>query len=323
MTAHEPAPRVLVVENEPAVRAALAQALTAEGFQVDEANTPEQGLDLFMANPCPVVFADTVQPGPSVIGLLQRIKDTRPHTQIILVANADSLHTAIMALRCGADEYLIKPIENPGQAAELARQSFARIRRIRDNETRIAELQRQITELESANRLFREHSIRDAATGLFNQRHFQAGLAAELARAERHSRAFSLIAIEVDHLQTYIQVHGRALSNNLLSLLGQLLCERLRTSDTLAHLGSGNFVVIVPETGPKEALKVARSLCSLIESYPFCGCETQPQGCLTASLGLVSYPQDGTDATTLLQLAGRALQRAKEAGGDQVCFAGE
>ncbi|BCR06009.1 hypothetical protein DESUT3_30780 [Desulfuromonas versatilis] len=316
-------PRVLVVDDEPLVRATLAQALHDEGFSVAQANGPEQALELFKSQPFPVVFADAVMPGISGIGLLQKIKEADPDTQVILMAGQGSLDTAIMALRFGANEYVMKPFDNITQVADMARQSLDKLQQIRENELQIAELQRQIVQLEAANREFKELSIRDGLTGLFNHRYLLASLAVEVSRAERHGREFSVIFLDLDHFKQYNDSHGHPQGDQLLKTLGLIIRERLRTADILARYGGEEFTVILPETPKADAVKVARSIRSLIECYPFPGCETQPGGNVTASLGVASFPSDGTDSKSLLEMADKALYRAKQEGRNRVCVAGQ
>ncbi len=311
--------RILVVDDEPVIRLALVTALEEEGFQVTQADSSEKAIELFTRTPYPLVFADIVMPGQSGISLLQRIKEHAPDTQVIMITSHASLDTAIMALRFGANEYLMKPFDDICQVTQMARQSFEKLQRIRQNDEQIKDFQRQIAELEAKNREFKELSIRDGLTGLYNHRYFQASLSVEISRAERHQRQFSVIFLDLDHFKHYNDTHGHPRGDELLKTIAGLMGERLRVSDILARYGGEEFTIILPETGLKDTLRVARSIRSLIESYPFPGCETQPMGHLTASLGVATYPIHGREAKILLEQADKALYRAKESGRNRVC----
>ena len=66
-------------------------------------------------------------------------------------------------------------------------------------------------------------------------------------------------------------------------------------------------------------LRVADGIRQGVEDHPFPGRETQPEGKVTVSLGVVSFPEDGADRVSLMQCADEALYRAKQSGRNRVC----
>ncbi len=319
MSASEHPSRVLIVDDEPSILAVMYEILEMEGFQVTQAESAEQALDIFQHNPFPVVFSDIIMPGMSGIELLRQIKDGHPATQVIMVTSHATLDTAITALRFGANEYVVKPFDDISHIPNLARESMAKLERVRKNEEQIDSLKRQITNLEQANREYRELSIRDGLTGLFNHRYFQAHLSMEVSRSGRHQREFSLIFIDVDHFKNYNDTLGHPEGDTLLKTLSQLIAEKLRVSDILARYGGEEFTIILPETTLENARLVAEKIRLLIAEHPFAGRENQPDGKVTVSIGLASYPAMGKDAETLVKRADEALYQAKNTGRNKVC----
>ena len=89
--------------------------------------------------------------------------------------------------------------------------------------------------------------------------------------------------------------------------------------DFLARYGGEEFTIILPSTSRGEALAVAEKIRSRVERYPFRGRETQPNGSVTISIGVSTFPEDGMDTASLMESADQALYEAKESGRNKVC----
>lgn len=100
---------VLVVDDEGAIRYSVSKTLQRIGYEVDEASTGEDALDLMQQRQYEVVLTDIRMPGITGVELLKRIKDVSPDAIVILLTGYASLGTAVESLRLGAHDYLIKP----------------------------------------------------------------------------------------------------------------------------------------------------------------------------------------------------------------------
>ncbi len=107
-TNHEAA-HVLVVDDEGAIRYSVSKTLQRIGYQVDEAQTGEEALDMIGKREYEVILTDIRMPGITGVELLKRIKDASPDGIVILMTGYASLGTAVESLRLGAHDYLIKP----------------------------------------------------------------------------------------------------------------------------------------------------------------------------------------------------------------------
>ena len=121
--------RLLVVDDESALRNLLGEVLKDDGFNVRTADSGEQALALFEAEPADLVFSDMSMPGMSGIDLLKKVKELRGEMVefVIITANA-TLDTAIAATKHGATDYLRKPVEDIGDISRLAARISVRIR---------------------------------------------------------------------------------------------------------------------------------------------------------------------------------------------------
>ncbi len=104
------ATHVLVVDDEAAIRYSVSKTLQRVGYQVTEAASGEEALDIMMRQSFDLVLTDIRMPqGLDGVELVRRIKDIDAETIVVLMTAYPSLSTAVEALRLGAHDYLIKP----------------------------------------------------------------------------------------------------------------------------------------------------------------------------------------------------------------------
>jgi DNA-binding NtrC family response regulator len=102
---------ILVVDDEINIRGALVTILEKKGHQVRGAATAEEGLVYLDAAPAELVITDLRMPGIGGMEFLRRLKETWPDTEVVVMTAYGSIDTAVEAMRCGAYDYLTKPID--------------------------------------------------------------------------------------------------------------------------------------------------------------------------------------------------------------------
>ena len=311
--------RILVADDEDAIRGVLSQVLGEDGYQVTVADSGEKALEIFQKDPHHLVITDIRMGGMSGMDLLKEVKGINPKSQVIIMTSYASLETAIMALRAGAYDYLIKPFEELDLVTATVARATEQIRLTRENQELIETLQKKNEELEVLNKIFREQAAYDGLTGLHNHRHFQEALAMEVSRSLRHGRVFSLIFLDVDSFKTYNDMHGHLKGDGVLRTIGEILKNQLRKADMAARYGGDEFVILLPETDKTAAQGVAEAVRKTIESHLFYGREELPTKKVTISVGVSTFPEDGADSQALIQSADKALYKAKESGRNVVC----
>jgi len=311
--------RILVVDDEESLRVVLHSVLTGDGHDVTAVSSGEEAREAFRKAPFPLVITDIVMPGISGIDLLLEIKKTNPDTEAIIITSHASLDTSVTALRTGAYDYLVKPFDDIALISTVVGRALEKIRLSEQNNALLEKLRLQNEELEMTNTILRELAIRDGLTGIFNHRYFQEALLVELGRSNRYKRNFSLVFMDVDFFKKYNDAHGHPEGDKLLIALAHVLQDSLRDSDSVARYGGEEFVLILPETSKEGARRVAESVRRKVAEHPFPGRETQPQGKVTISLGVATFPEDGVDGPSLIERADKALSEAKKTGRDKVC----
>jgi diguanylate cyclase (GGDEF)-like protein len=182
-----------------------------------------------------------------------------------------------------------------------------------------ASLDTAITALRTGAYDLKNLAIRDGLTTLYNHRYFQEALAVELVRSRRYTRNVSLVFMDVDYFKKYNDAHGHPDGDKVLIALSNIFRDSVRVSDIVARYGGEEFVLLLPETTKENALRVAEFIRKKVSDHPFPGRETQPLGRVTISLGVATFPQDGTDGSSLIERADKALYEAKRTGRNKVC----
>ncbi len=103
--------RILVVDDEPNARSALATLLREEGYDVHEAADGEEGLEKLHAFAPEVVLSDVRMPKMDGIALLRKAKEQGLDAAFVMVTAFGSIHSAVEAMRAGAENYLVKPVD--------------------------------------------------------------------------------------------------------------------------------------------------------------------------------------------------------------------
>jgi len=309
---------LLVVDDEETLRSVVSQVLEADGFLVSEAASGEEALVAFRERLHPLVITDIRMGGMSGIELLTEIKRHNPGTQVVIMTSHASLDSALSAMRAGAYDYLIKPFESLDLISAVAGRAAEKARLVAQNRELLDQLQHANEELQEVNRALKEMAVRDGLTSLYNHRHFQEALAQEIARSQRSGKPCSVAFMDVDNFKAYNDTHGHPDGDRLLRTLSEILMSHLRCSDLAARYGGEEFVLLLPETPKAAALRIAEGLRVKVEQEHFPGREQQPLGRVTISIGVASYPEDGSDAATVMACADQRLYKAKHGGRNMV-----
>ncbi|HEX5466401.1 MAG TPA: GAF domain-containing protein [Candidatus Limnocylindrales bacterium] len=158
----------------------------------------------------------------------------------------------------------------------------------------------------------------DGLTGLSNHTTFREAL----ARAVAHEQRFSLLMLDLDDFKDYNDSFGHPAGDELLQGLATVLRGAIREADSVYRYGGDEFAFLLPGTDTSGALHVAdkiRQAVGLVRA----GSGAQAERRITCSIGLATFPPDGTSADELLLAADRAAYASKRGGRDRVTTAEE
>jgi diguanylate cyclase (GGDEF)-like protein len=198
--------------------------------------------------------------------------------------------------------------ERPYDAAELARAKTIRGR-----------LEAALDNAERYNRA-KERAFIDDVTELYNARYLHTAIDHELRRAERYGHAVSVLFLDVDRFKLVNDRHGHLVGSRALRQLGQVLAQCVRQVDTVARYGGDEFTIVLTDTDFEVACRIAERIRDTVAQASFDG---GPSGALrlTVSVGVGAYPRHGRSREDLLDVADKAMYRAKSLGRNRVCTA--
>ena len=159
-----------------------------------------------------------------------------------------------------------------------------------------------------------EASRTDPLTELPNRVGMHQALERELERARPEQRPLSVLVLDVDRFKGINERHGIGAGDRILQELGALLLESSRLIDTVARSGGEEFAILLPEMDQHGAFLLAEKILSRVRSASLGPAEQE----VTASAGVATFPDHGTDSAALLSSADRALHAAKALGRDRV-----
>ena len=181
----------------------------------------------------------------------------------------------------------------------------------------------QKAELEKANLVLQQQSLKDPLTDLWNRRHFDETLHLEWKRALRYKRPLSLLMIDIDQFKAYNDNYGHQAGDKCLQRVAkELMSAFSRASDLAVRYGGEEFIVIIPELEREEVLEKAYSVRKAVENLKI-EHKHSPVSCyVTISIGVAAtVPDKNSSPKDLLLEADKALYRAKAVGRNRVqCF---
>jgi two-component system KDP operon response regulator KdpE len=143
--------RILIVDDEKTIRMVIADALEAQGYQINTAASPAEALDIFNTTPCDLALIDLKIPGPmDGIGLLKELRQRSPQTIVIMLTGFATFDSAIAAMREGAFDYLTKPASIT-QIIESVQRGLAKRREDIQRQQLIAQLEQTLHALRVEN----------------------------------------------------------------------------------------------------------------------------------------------------------------------------
>gem|GEM_PF-3640940 len=150
-------------------------------------------------------------------------------------------------------------------------------------------------------------SQRDELTGLSNRRHFKT----TLEKCFRKSREISLLILDLDNFKTYNDSRGHVKGDKLLREVAQMLSANVGPHEVVCRYGGEEFAIILPDIPAMHAFAQAERIRHAISARAFEGMEVMPQGKITISIGISSYPDLAKNMEQLIQQADEALYKVK------------
>jgi diguanylate cyclase (GGDEF)-like protein/PAS domain S-box-containing protein len=249
------------------------------------------------------------------------IRLKKPH-----IANSKDGMVCQHAERLSSETFFCIPLLAQGELAALLFVSMAATAAMENSDLgrmrqRLATTFCERTSLSLSNLKLREQlrlqSIRDPLTGLFNRSYLEETLEREISRAIRNQSTVGIIMMDLDHFKDVNDTFGHDAGDFLLREVGQFLSTHVRKHDIVCRYGGEEFTLILPDASLEDTAQRAEQLRRRAREIDanYEGCDL---GSVRFSLGVASFPKDGSSAAAVLKEADRSLYRAKAEGRDRV-----
>lgn len=153
---HKTSATLLIIDDDDVVRASLAAYLEDSGFKVLQANNGLQGLEVFQQEGPDLMICDLRMPQVDGLELIRRINALGVEVPVIVVSGAGVMNDAVEALRLGAADYLIKPLEDLAVLEHSVRRALDRARLRVENQLYREKLEATNRELQASLHLLQE-----------------------------------------------------------------------------------------------------------------------------------------------------------------------
>lgn len=175
----------------------------------------------------------------------------------------------------------------------------------------------QLRRRHKVGEFYRQLSMIDSLTGLYNRAWLDENLPAMANAAQAASEPLSVIMIDIDRFKQFNDEHGHQCGDEALRTAARAISGALRPTDCAARYGGEELIVLLPATGRNAAAMVAQRLCEQVRASIVFADMRKALPHITASFGVATLAP-GQDAQALVACADAALYRAKEAGRDRI-----
>lgn len=159
----------------------------------------------------------------------------------------------------------------------------------------------------------------DELTGTLNRRAFLSVAAQTHSLSQRFGRKYSIIMVDSDSLKKINDAHGHEAGDQLLKTMVKKIQDELRQSDLMSRYGGDEFVVLLPDTDGEGAQLTAERIRERIEAVPLMVGAQRVS--ISASMGVATYPDNGTNFDRVLEASDIAMYASKNSGKNKVTVA--
>jgi diguanylate cyclase (GGDEF)-like protein len=302
---------ILVVDDQPANLKVLLSFLKDHQFDIRIADSGERALMLLQSFLPDIILLDVMMPGIDGFETCRQIKRQKDTADIpiIFISALDNIEDKITGFEVGGVDYITKPFQRLEVLTRI--NTHLRLRR------KELELEKALDEVVKQQRLFKQLSITDELTGLYNRRHLNTILNQEFQRSLRHNNDLSCLMLDLDYFKKVNDKYGHDFGDIVLRTFSSIVEEFIRSSDFAFRFGGEEFLILLPETNIEGAKQVAEKIRLRMTHEKIIS--DNIEATVKVSIGVASMHHNNPEnSDRLLAFADKALYTAKECGRNQV-----
>lgn len=298
----------LLVDEEEVFRQ-LDGILSDLEFDVSNYSDPDNLQQSIRDNAVQLVVVDRQFIG-DIFGFLEWVMRVSVSTRVIILSRRDNIQLALNWVNQGGFAFYTFPVDY-----KKFREKIRGLSSFHKNQQFLLRTHRSLSEkLKEDSRELATEAKYDDLTGLAEKDHFERRTEELLKYHRAKNLPLSLLIFDIDHFKKFNDTQGHPAGDEALSVLAELAESEVRDRDLVARVGGEEFAVALPRADTILAVKIAERLRDKIDSHVFPGEQTLPDGSLTISVGVSTFPDHARDFERLIELADRATYRSKSRG---------
>lgn len=290
---------ILIADDDPDFRRMLSRRAERMGLTITEAENGDQALEKIRVRSFDALVLDLYMPGHTGLEVFQAARRLDPQIQALVLTGNATVETAVDALRSGAYDYLLKPLESLAVFEMALTRALEHRRLLIENARLFAEVEKL--------------AMTDPLTGLFNRHKLNEALAVEVERGLRYDRPLAAIMIDLDDLKRINDRMGHPEGDKVLVEVAKGIRSQIRKVDIPTRYGGDEFLVLLPEADLDEATRVAERIHQRLRQIP-----ADPGNAVSASLGVAELTLENGSPEAFLYEVDQALYESKRSGGGRV-----
>lgn len=299
---------ILVVDDEDIICDSMSVALKMAGYKVETAKNGQEAFDKIMnANnkkkaAIDLIVTDILMPNVNGLELIENIHDNKISIPVIVISGDSDKNTVVKLLRKGCADYLDKPFE-PEDLVRSVKNVFGK-QHIQTNECKC--MQEKIS------------SNQDAMIGIPERELLHSKLSLTLDSARKNEQKFAILFLGLDRFNKINSNLGHHIGHKLIEIVKKRLKRNMRKKETIAHLCSDEFVILIPQIKNYDCVtKIAKRILRIFDQSILI---EDHEIFISCSIGVSIYPDNGEEPEVLMKNAYSAMYSAKKSGGNNFQF---
>lgn len=298
--------RVLIVDDQPAIRTVSSSLAASLGHEVIETGSGKEAIDICKHEKIDLILMDVAMPDMTGFEATKKIRqEIVPWFPIIFLSAKTDPKFFAEGIQSGGDIYLYKPIVPEVLVSMIHAME------------RIVNIQEELHGTKVKMELL---AYQDELTGLVNRRGYEKALEMEFQYAKKENSPLSIIMIDVDQFKSFNDEYGHLAGDECLKKVSNVLKKIVcRATDIITRYGGEEFVLILPNTKLEQADIVGKRIIAEFKAQAHPHEKSTIQNYLTVSGGIAQLLTE-TEPKELIQQADEALYLAKQSGRNRILF---
>lgn len=268
------------------------------------------------------LFNQYIADGRETVTTLVREELKKVFTEIIGAIKNTNQHFSMSENQLEAINESLVPSLSEADVEKIVNQIKAEINNLESSSTsfrkQLQQATHEIDQLKIKMARYRKEALKDPLTRIDNRRGFEKKLKEAIGNANDAGTSLCLIMADIDHFKKINDTHGHLVGDNVLRMVAATIKESIKGKDLVARIGGEEFAVLLPETPPDGAAKLAEYMRLAFERLDLKKKNTgENLGKVTLSFGVTVYKKN-ENAEDLVNRADKALYRSKKAGRNKV-----